>query len=278
MARFVLKNHGNYDVTVEIHAEYWGLMVRTGDILVPANSVVVAFLDMEVFMGQNGTVDMGIHVRKTIGGDGSGTIQLDVVGALAKKYEIKATNLIEAEGPFMHYGEPTVNNVSHPIEDGASRAGGEGYTMLRYDTYGTMHFFGDYRTNYYARVRADMLDGDAINLQTMAANGEKLVLYIKVTNLTKTAGNYSLVASRGNNDVRTDKYRIMKQDISFTSCGQSFVYRVEVDPTVFLGSTKGTSANMQLGLMVNGTATSGKTSVVVQIASENIFGEEPVNQ
>ena len=275
LMRFVLRNNSDYDITVELHAEYWGLLVRSGNIVVPANSVVTAFMTAEVFMGQSGTVDMGIHIREDIGGDGSGKVQLDVVAGLAKKYESKPSDIVATGGSYMQYGETTVNGVTHPVEDGAGRASGSGLIMLRYDSWGTMHFFGDYRTGYYARVRGDMLGDQAIDLK----NGEKMVIYVKVTSLTKTPGSYYLVASRGNNNISEDKARIIEQEINFTGAGDSHVYRIEIDPNVFYSDSKGTSANMQLGLVVNdANATSGKTSVIVQIASENIFGEEPVNQ
>ena len=269
LVRFVLKNTGNYDVTVELCAEYFGFMVTTGYVTVPANSVVVAFMDFGPFSGAGSTCDFMLHVREDMTGDGSGTIQLDVVAAAAKKYESKVSDFIVTsdKNVFMDFGEANESNTQANV----SQASSSGMNMRYWDQYGVMYFYGNNNTSAdtYARERANALGDYAIDL----TNGEKITIYVKVTNLYHGGGGkYSLVFTRGSSAL-SGAY-LATQVIEFTEYGESFVYKIEIDPTI-----TGTSANLQFGLKkAKADGTGGKVDVLVQIASENIFGEEPVNQ
>ena len=268
LVRFVLKNTGNYDVTVELYAEYFGFMVSTGNVTVPANSVVVAFMDFGPFSGVGTTCDFGMHIRENMTGDGTGTIQLDVVASAAKKYETKVSDFIVTsdKNVFMDFGESNESNTQANI----AHASASGMNMRYWDEYGVMYFYGNNNTSAdtYARERANAIGGNAIDL----TNGEKITIYVKVTNLYHGGGGkYSLVFTRGSSAL-SGSY-LATQVIEFSEYGESYVYKIEIDPT-----KAGSSANLQFGLkkaMADGTG--GKVDVLVQIASENIFGEDPVN-
>ena len=269
LVRFVLKNTGDYDVTIEIYGEYFGYVCSTGNVTVPANSVVVAFMDFGPFSGVNTTCDFGIHVREDMTGDGSGTIQLDVVASAAKKYETKASDFIVTsdKNVFMDFGESNESNTQANI----AHASSSGMNMRYWDQYGVMYFYGNNNTsdNTYARERANAIGGEAIHLQ----NGEKFTIYVKVTNLYHAGGGkYSLVFTRGSSTLGGSY--LATQTIEFSEYGESHVYKIEIDPT-----KAGSSDNLQFGLKkAKADGTGGKVDVLVQIASENIFGEEPVNQ
>ena len=269
LVRFVLKNTGDYDVTVELYGEYFGYVCSTGNVTVPANSVVVAFMDFGPFSGAGTTCDFGIHVREDMTGDGSGTIQLDVVAATAKKYETKVSDFIVTsdKNVFMDFGESNESNTQANV----AHASASGMNMRYWDQYGVMYFYGNNNTsdNTYARERGNALGGEAIHLQ----NGEKFTIYVKVTNLYHAGGGkYSLVFTRGSSSL-SGSY-LATQTIEFSEYGESHVYKIEIDP-----SKAGSSDNLQFGLKkAKADGTGGKVNVLVQIASENIFGEEPVNQ
>ena len=102
---------------------------------------------------------------------------------------------------------------------------------------------------------------------------KKFTIYVKVTNLYHAGGGkYSLVFTRGSSSL-SGSY-LATQTIEFSEYGESYVYKIEIDP-----SKAGTSDNLQFGLKkAKADGTGGKVDVLIQIASENIFGEEPVNQ
>ena len=269
VVRFVLKNTGDYDITVEICAEYFGYMVTTGYVTVPANSKVIAFMDFGPFSGAGTTCDFMIHVRENMTGDGSGTIQLDVVASAAKKYESKVSDFIVTsdKNVFMDFGESSESNTQANV----SQASASGMNLRYWDQYGVMYFYGNNNTSAdtYARERANALGDYAIHLQ----NGEKFTIYVKVTNLYHGGGGkYSLVFTRGSSSL-SGSY-LATQVLEFTEYGESYVYAIEIDP-----SKAGSSDNLQFGLKkAKADGTGGKVDVLIQIASENIFGEEPVNQ
>jgi hypothetical protein len=269
LIRFVLKNTGDYDITVEICAEYFGYMVTTGYVTVPANSNVVAFMDLGPFSGAGSTCDFMLHVREDMKGDGSGNIQLDVVASAAKKYETKVSDFIVTsdKNVFMDFGESNESNTQANV----AHASASGMNMRYWDQYGVMYFYGNNNTSAdtYARERANAIGGNAIHLQ----NGEKFTIYVKVTNLYHAGGGkYNLVFTRGSSAL-SGSY-LAQQTIEFSKYGESYVYKIEIDP-----SKAGSSDNLQFGLKkAKADGTGGKIDVLVQIASENIFGEEPVNQ
>ena len=269
LVRFVLKNTGDYDVTVEIAGEYFGYLCSTGNVTVPANSKVVAFMDLGPFSGAGSTCDFMLHVREDMTGDGSGNIQLDVVASAAKKYETKVSDFIVTSDKdvFMDYGEANESNTQANV----TQASASGMNMRYWDQYGVMYFYGNNNTSAdtYARERANAIGGNAIHLQ----NGEKFTIYVKVTNLYHAGGGkYNLVFTRGSSSL-SGAY-LATQTIEFSEYGESHVYKIEIDPT-----KTGSSDNLQFGLKkAKADGTGGKIDVLVQIASENIFGEEPVNQ
>ncbi len=264
LIRFVLKNHGDYDVTVEIAGEYFGYLCSTGNVKVPANSTVVAFMNFGPFSGAGSTCDFMIHVREDMKGDGNGSIQLDVVASIAKRYETKISDFIVTSDKniFMDYGEPNESNDQSNV----SQASASGMNMRYWDKYGVMYFYGNNNTSAdtYARERGNAIGGNAIDLTTSG----KFTIYVKVTNLYHGGGGkYSLVFTRGSNSL-SGSY-LATQTIEFTEYGESHVYAIEIDP-----SKTGSSANLQLGLKkAKADGTGGKVDVLVQIASENIFGE-----
>ena len=270
LVRFVLKNSGDYAVTVELFAEYFGFMVSTGNVTVPANSVVVAFMDFGPFSGAGTTCDFGMHIRENMTGDGNGTIQLDVVASAAKKYETKVSDFIVTsdKNVFMDFGESNESNTQANV----SQAKASNMNLRYWDQYGVMYFYGnnDKSNNTYARERANALGDQAISLKTE----EKFIIYVKVTNLYHGGdGKYSLVFTRGSADLSSGF--LATQVIEFSEYGESYVYAIEIDPTIL----KGGSDNLQFGLKkAKADGTGGKVDVLIQIASENIFGEEPVNQ
>ena len=267
--KYILKNHGAYDVTVELAGEYFGYYCTTGNVTVPANSKVVAFMDFGPFSGASTTCDFMIHVREDMKGDGSGTVQLDVVASAAKKYETKISDFIVTSDKdvFMDFGESNETNTQANV----AHASASGMNMRYWDKYGVMYFYGNNNktADTYARERANAIGGEAIDLK----NGETITIYVKVTNLYHAGGGkYNLVFTRGSSSL-SGSY-LAQQTIEFSEYGESYVYKIVIDPTV-----AGTSANLQFGLKkAKADGTGGKIDVLVQIASENIFGEEPVNQ
>ena len=261
--KLVLKNHGEYDVTVEIWGEYFGYVCTTGNVTVPANSVVEAFIAFGPFSGASSTCDFMIQIRENMGGDGSGTVQLDVVAAIAKTYESKISDFITTSDKdiFMDFGESNESNTQANI----AQASASGMNMKYWDKYGVMYFYGNNNTSAdtYARERGNAIGGEAIHLQ----NGEKFTIYVKVTNLYGGAGKYSLVFTRGSSAL--NGAYLATKTFEFSEYGETKVFAIEIDPSV-----AGSSDNLQFGLKkAAADGTGGKINVLVQIAGENIFGE-----
>ena len=281
IAKFILKNHGAYDVTVELQAEYFGSTSRTGNIVVPANSVVTKYMTMEMFLGKSGNVDMGIHEREDMTGDGNGTIQLDVVAEMAKKYTSRPSDLIAVGGKYMQYGEITEypfdtngdgeyespdTPYTHYVNDGYGPASFSNMTMLNYDSYGVMYFYNTSSDNLtadaFARVRGDMLGDEAINF----VDGASYTFYVKVTNLSNNSGKFTLAFTRGS--AKLTGGFIAQPVVSFDALGQVAIFKVTLNIS---GSGSG---NLQMGLKRSAADSTGsKLSILVQIATENIFGE-----
>ncbi len=263
--RFILKNHGNYDVTVEIAAEYFGKMSASGNITVPAGKTVVAVVHFDIFLTAGSTVDCQIHLREDVGGDGSGTVQLDVVAAVAKTYTSKVSDLITTsdKNVFMDFGETSESNTQANV----SAASSSGMNLRTWDQYGVMYFYGNNNTSAdtYARERANALGDTAIDLSTSG----KFTIYVKVTNLYYAGGGkYSLVFTRGSSALSSNV--IGSQTFEFSEYGETKIFAIEIDPD----SVSATSTNLQFGLKkAAADGTGGKVDVLVQIASENIFGE-----
>ena len=78
----IFKNHGNYDVTLELYATYYGNICTSGHVTVPANSTVVKY-----FTGGLGINKpwMGVALRENIAGSG-GTFNVDMVLGAAPMY------------------------------------------------------------------------------------------------------------------------------------------------------------------------------------------------
>ena len=82
--KVIFKNHGDYDVTLEIYATYNGNIATSGHITVPAHSTVTKFF--KAGLGIN-LPWMGIALRETIGGtSANGTFNVDVVLGAAPMY------------------------------------------------------------------------------------------------------------------------------------------------------------------------------------------------
>ncbi len=264
LVKFILKNHGDVAVTVEIQGEYFGAFWTTGNITVPANSVVVKYDTIEIFLGKNGTTDMGMHVREDMTGNAGETVQLDVVASMAKKYAERPSDLIVTGGEYMQYGEP-----NQGVEDGASRASGSNMDLLAYDTYGAMYFWGTSdSTAGYARIRGDMLGDNDIWFERDTTYSETFTFYVKATNLNcdRVDSKFTLAFTRGSNTLSSGF--LAQPTIEFTEYGQEVVFKVELKVS---GSG---SNNLQMGLKrAAEDATGGKFNVLIQIATTNIFGE-----
>ena len=263
-AKFIFKNHSAYDVTVEVAAEYFGNMYRSGNVTVPAGETVTEIVHFGIFLAAGTSLDFQIHVREDIGGDGTGTVQLDVVAAVAKTYTNKISDLIVTSDKdvFMDFGESNESNTQANV----AAASSSNMSLRTWDQYGVMYFYGNNNTtaDTYARERANAIGGNAIDLKTSG----KFTIYVKVTNLYHAGGGkYSLVFTRGSSAL-SGSY-LATQTIEFSEYGESYVYAIEIDPSI-----AGTSANLQFGLKkAAADGTGGKVDVLVQIASENIFGE-----
>ena len=82
--KVIFKNHGDYDVILEIYATYNGNIATSGHITVPAHSTVTKFF--KAGLGIN-LPWMGIALRETIGGTSAdGTFNVDVVLGAAPMY------------------------------------------------------------------------------------------------------------------------------------------------------------------------------------------------
>lgn len=78
----IFKNHGNYDVTLELYVTFYGNIVSSGHITVPANSVVEKYFTAGLGIWNPW---MGIALRENIEGNG-GTFNVDVVLGSAPMY------------------------------------------------------------------------------------------------------------------------------------------------------------------------------------------------
>ena len=78
----VFKNHGDYAVTLELFASFYGNICTSGHVVVPAHSTITKF-----FTGGLGISEpwMGVALRETIGGS-SGTFNVDMVLGAAPMY------------------------------------------------------------------------------------------------------------------------------------------------------------------------------------------------
>ena len=78
----LFKNHGDYDVTLELYATYYGNICTSGYVTIPAHSTVTKY-----FVGGLGINKpwMGVALRENIGGS-SGTFNVDMVLGAAPMY------------------------------------------------------------------------------------------------------------------------------------------------------------------------------------------------
>ena len=82
--KVIFKNHGNYDVVLEIYATYNGNIATSGHITVPAHSTVTKFFKAGLGIYAPW---MGIALRENIGGTAAnGTFNVDVVLGAAPMY------------------------------------------------------------------------------------------------------------------------------------------------------------------------------------------------
>ena len=266
--KFILKNHGAYDVTVAIVGEHYGAKVSSGNITIPAGETVVAIVhfDINMFIHNDiGATSMAfqVQVQKDIGGDGSGTIQLDIVAAAAKTYTSKVSSMIATSDKdvFMDFGE-----ISEGIESNKYCNKWGGNDLRTWDEYGVISFTGTNKADNYASERANAIGGTEIDLNKTS----KMTLYVKATNLMKNPGEYQLIFTFGNTTL--SGAIIGTQDLKFSGAGDTLVYEVviEFNPEELYSSGVG---NLQVGLKVASGNSSDKCNVIVQIASENVFGE-----
>lgn len=78
----IFKNRGNYDVTLELYVTFYGNIVTSGHVTVPANSTVTKFFPAGLGIWNPW---MGIALRENIEGSG-GTFNVDVVLGRAPMY------------------------------------------------------------------------------------------------------------------------------------------------------------------------------------------------
>ena len=267
--KFILKNHGAYDVTVAIVCEHYGAKVSSGNITVPAGETVVAVVHFNInmfFHNDLGSTTMAfqVQVKEDIGGDGSGTIQLDVVAAAAKTYESKISSMIASSESdvFMDFGEIDEGNAQ--ANQYCNKWGGN--DLRTWDEYGIISFTGTNKAGNYASERANAIGGAEIDLNKTS----KMTLYIKATNLMKNPGEYELIFTFGNKELSAAI--IGTQTLKFSGAGDTLVYAVEIefDPAELFTSGVG---NLNVGLKVVNGSSSDKCNVIVQIASDNVFGE-----
>lgn len=78
----IFKNRGNYDVTLEVYVSFYGNMVTSGHVKVPANSVVTKFFPAGLGLWEPW---MGIALRENIAGSGE-SFNVDFVLGAAPMY------------------------------------------------------------------------------------------------------------------------------------------------------------------------------------------------
>ena len=78
----IFKNHGNYDVTLEVYVSFYGNMVTSGHVKVPANSVVTTYFPAGLGLWEPW---LGIALRENIEGSGE-TFNVDFVLGSAPMY------------------------------------------------------------------------------------------------------------------------------------------------------------------------------------------------
>ena len=78
----IFKNHGNYDVTLEVYVSFYGNMVSSGHVKVPANSVVTKYFPAGLGLWEPW---LGIALRENIEGSGE-TFNVDFVLGSAPMY------------------------------------------------------------------------------------------------------------------------------------------------------------------------------------------------
>lgn len=102
--KILYKNNSNYDVVLEFYASQYSTIVSTGEVLVPANSVVESFL----------VADYGFHnpsfgfaLRNAVGGSSEEIVDVDMVWELADTYPY-------GDSSFDVYGAEYVQLYSNP--------------------------------------------------------------------------------------------------------------------------------------------------------------------
>lgn len=80
--KVIFKNHGNYDVTLEVYATYYGNICTSGHVTVPANSTVVKYFTCGLGINKPW---MGVALRGIQSGI-SGTFNVDMVLGAAPMY------------------------------------------------------------------------------------------------------------------------------------------------------------------------------------------------
>lgn len=131
--KVILKNHGDFDVTLEIYATYNGNIATSGHITVPAHSTVTKFF--KAGLGIN-LPWMGIALRETIGGTSAdGTFNVDVVLGAAPMYP-EGDPLIKPSGKAELVKIDTSTNKTYVTD--VKFKYNEQYGYLTFATYGAL--------------------------------------------------------------------------------------------------------------------------------------------
>lgn len=283
--KVIVKNHSDYDVYVDVYFSYFGNGDETGKFLVPAHGTAKKF--MHAYIGLNSCA-WGIAVAEDIGGDGTGTVKLDLVAGAAKtlqKSRSLALAYTENSDDYMQFGEtsdsPRVKDGSAGlVNTGASNGYGIGGNGWYSDKCGAWVYAGNLKTGTSSGTGAST--GLRIDNWPDQTFKEKVTVYVKITNTTTFANPtntlYICVAGHTRQVVpllnKPTARIIASHKVEFTESHQSVVFAMEVDPSIS-GSTNLHMNFAKLTADIENEKALGvkKTTFIAQFAYTNIFGE-----
>lgn len=283
--KVIVKNHSNLDVYVDVYFSYFGNGDETGKFLVPANGTATQF--MHAYIGLN-SCSWGLAVAEDIGGDGSGTVKLDLVAGAAKTLQ-KARSIAfgysENADDYMQFGEANDNprvkdGSSGLVNTGGTTTYGIGGNGWYSDECGAWAYAGNLKTGTSANTGGST--GLRIDNWPDQTFKNKVTVYVKVTNTTTYANPtntlYFCVAGHTRRVIpllnKPTSSLIASHKVEFTKSHESVVFSMEVDPSI----SESTNLHMNFAKLTADIANEKalgvkKTTFIAQFAYTNIFGE-----
>lgn len=258
----IFKNHGDYDVTLELYVTFYGNIVSSGHVKVPANSVVTKYFPAGLGIWNPW---MGIALREDIAGSG-GTFNVDVVLGSAPMYP-EGDPLLRTTGKAELVQLDAATDAQYNW--GREFHYNEKYGLATYSIYGAQ-FSGVNANNYAAR------SVQIVNMPDYDPENPTTTIYARVINNATSGDFLSIfdVCVSSDKDPRNSS-KVYSATVTHEKVGDVVLIKIEVERTendgpFYLSVVKKT---------VEGTGTYYPHNFSMVLAYNNVFGyEEEVSE